>query len=72
MKLLYITTFNKNLYEQTGKNLIKTFLNNTEFGDMLVCYENMEFKNDSNRIISYNINESKYFKKWVKDNENNI
>lgn len=72
MKLLYVTTFNKNLYDQTGKNLIKTFLENTQFGDMLVCYEDMKFKNDSDRIISYNINESKYFNKWLKDNENNI
>ena len=39
---------------------------------MLVCYEDMEFKNNSDRIISYNLKESKYFNKWLKDNENNI
>ena len=39
---------------------------------MLVCYENIELKIDSDRIIPYNINESKYFNKWLKDNENNI
>lgn len=72
MKLLYVTTFNKKLYNLSGKNLIKTFLEKTKFGKMLVCYEDMEFESDSDRILSYNINQSNYFNKWLKDNENNI
>lgn len=71
-KILFITTFNEKLYNITGKNLVSSFIQNTEDCDLLVCYEDIEFDNNSNRIFSYKINNSEYLNKWLEDNKNNI
>ena len=72
MKVLYVTTFNQRLYDLTGKNLVKTFLENTTDSDLFVCYEDMEFKSESSRIKTYNLDKSKYFTQWLEDNKENI
>ena len=56
----------------TGKNLVTSFLQNTEDCNLLVCYEDIEFNDNSDRIFSYKINNSEYLKKWLEDNKNNI
>ena len=72
MKILYVTTFNQRLYDLTGKNLISTFLemtsvdDNLEKVDLFVCHEEMEFHSDSDRILTFDINESSYFTNWIK------
>ena len=72
MKTLYVTTFNQRLYDLTGKNLVKSFLENIKNGDLLVCYEDMDFDVESDRIIKFDIDKSEYFTKWIKDNDKNI
>ena len=72
MKILYATTFNKRLYDLTGKNLISSFLEKTKNCHLLVCYEDMKFESESDRIMTYDINDSVYFTKWIEDNQNNI
>jgi hypothetical protein len=56
----------------TGKNLVSSFIQNTEDCNLLVCYEDIEFNNNSNRVFSYKINHSEYLNKWLEDNKNNI
>jgi len=41
-KPLYITTFNRKLYDATGKNMINSFVNTMTEGNMLICYEDNE------------------------------
>ena len=78
MKVLYVTTFNQELYDLTGKNLISTFLNKTKESDELdkvdlfVVYEDMIFENESSRILTFDISNSKYFNNWIKENAKNI
>ena len=44
MKVLYVTTFNDVLYNKSGVDLIKSFIDKTTDSDMLVCYEDFNFK----------------------------
>ena len=68
MKVLYITTFNKNLYEKSGKDLIDSFLNKTTESHLLVCFEDFNFECDSDRVISYNIENDTFMNTWIKNN----
>ena len=56
-KILFVTSFNKKIYDFTGINLIASF--NTycqdENIDILVAYENFNFKNNNKNIISENV-----------------
>ena len=73
MKLLYITTFNLKLYEQSGHDLIESFLKHITFGDMLVCYEDIQFINpNSDRIKSYDMTNDKYMCDWLTVNAERI
>jgi hypothetical protein len=72
MNILYVTTFNKRLYNITGKNLIESFLNNNIDAKLLVCYENMDFDHESNKILKYDITNDEYLKKWLENNKYNI
>lgn len=72
MKVLYVTTFNQRLYDLTGKNLVKTFMENIKDADLLVCPEEMDFVSPSERIKVFDIGKSKYFTNWLEDNKKNI
>jgi hypothetical protein len=72
--ILFITTFNKDMYEKSGINLIKSFLLNTDMS-LLVCFEGFDFikhsKQDNiydERLIIYDILNDKYLKLWSKNN----
>ena len=69
MSVLYITTFNKKLYDMSGKNFIDTFLQYIKNGTLLICYEEFEFYHESDRIISYNIENDKYMNDWITKNK---
>tara|TARA_B100000073_G_scaffold347485_3_gene362008 strand:+ start:546 stop:1337 length:792 start_codon:yes stop_codon:yes gene_type:complete len=73
MKVLYVTTFNKKLYDQSGKNLIDSFLKHISCGEMLVCYEDIEFCNlNPERILEYNMEKDQYMCNWINNNKHNI
>ena len=72
MNCLYVTTFNKFLYEKTGKDLIKSFKSYIKNGDLLVCYEDFIFSDSSKNIISYNMENDEYMNKWLNDNKERI
>ena len=72
MKVLYVTTFNDVLYNKSGADLIKSFIDKTTDSDMLVCYEDFNFQYDSDRIIKYNLKQDKYMIDWLNTHKNII
>jgi hypothetical protein len=69
MKYLYVTTFNKDLYQKSGKDLITSFHLHITNGDLLVCYEDFNFSDDSFRVIPYNLEKDPYMNKWLQENK---
>ena len=51
MNILYVTTFNRKLYDQSGNDLINSFLDKNIDGDLLVCYEEIDFMCNSKNIL---------------------
>lgn len=74
-KVLFVTTFNKDMYDKSAKGLIATFLEKTRM-DLLVCYEGFNFvghaKQDNiyndERIMTYDISSDTFLKTWTKNN----
>ena len=56
-KILFVTSFNKKIYDFTGINLIASFNTYCQDDniDILVAYENFNFKNNNKNIISENV-----------------
>jgi hypothetical protein len=71
-KVLYITTFNKKLYDQSGLDLINSFLTTETNGELLVCYEEINFIHDDIKILSYDMTNDEYMLQWINTNINNI
>ena len=66
--ILYVTSFNKHLYDATGKNLLKTFIKYDIKDKLLITYED-DFKmleNDS--FIYYDFKKDAYLQNWLRDN----
>lgn len=72
MKILYITTFNERLYEMSGKDLLASFTSKINNADMLVCYEDFEFKTNQSNIFSYNLKNDEYMNTWLEKHKNII
>ena len=72
-KLLFVTSFNKDIYDCTGNNLILSFINNCkdENIELLICYENFDFTSSNNNIICENVM-SNFLKKILSDNKDVI
>lgn len=82
MNILYITTFNKKMWEVSGKNMVESFLRTNCEGKMLICYEGLKFsiKNFSpdmiakakDSVLLYNIEESEFLRSWLSENKDAI
>ena len=72
MSILYITSFSKDLYQATGREMVSSYLKSGIKETLLVTYEGFEFKNDDPRIASFDLNDSKYLQNWLKKNANII
>jgi hypothetical protein len=73
MKILYITSFNKILYDISGRYLIESFIEHmTEEDRLLVCYEGMKFQTENSKILLYNLDYDEYLKGWLEKNRYNI
>lgn len=73
MSTLWITSFNEKMYHATGKRLVESFLKyQPDDHQMMVCYENMEFKSDSSRIIPYPLHQSEFLNTWLQENQDVI
>tara|TARA_Y100001970_G_scaffold186363_1_gene226665 strand:+ start:9292 stop:10230 length:939 start_codon:yes stop_codon:yes gene_type:complete len=68
--ILYVTSFNKKIYETSGIKLINSFIKYIDNADMLVCYENIDLERRHNikGIIKHNLNNDKYLNDWLNEN----
>ena len=69
---LYVTSFNKPMYDMSGVHLLKTWIQYNPEQYLLVCYEDMKFRNTNKEIISYDLSDSEFLKSWLKQYENDI
>eukprot|EP00232_Nephroselmis_pyriformis_P023247 CAMPEP_0182857432 /NCGR_PEP_ID=MMETSP0034_2-20130328/3046_1 /TAXON_ID=156128 /ORGANISM="Nephroselmis pyriformis, Strain CCMP717" /LENGTH=266 /DNA_ID=CAMNT_0024988671 /DNA_START=766 /DNA_END=1563 /DNA_ORIENTATION=- len=73
-RVLYVTTFNRRLYEATGINLLNSFHNHQPDGDLLVAYEDdlpSIIVNTSN-ILFFNLDSDTYLQSWLTSNKDII
>ena len=68
MEILYVVTFNKRLFEKSGIDLIKSFVDNNIISKLLVCYEGFNFSHKSEKVIGYNLEKDQYMNLWMKNN----
>ena len=74
MKILYVTSFNRRLYEATGQRMIESFVYHKTEGDLLITYEDDLSKDipKHRKFIFYNLEEDQWLTKWLKENEDII
>lgn len=77
LRILYITTFNREIFEASGRKMLESFFSTKQNGDILCCYEGINpdksFKNFSSKQLKfYNLSESKFLNNWLKENEDVI
>lgn len=69
---LYVTSFNKAMYDLSGVHLLKTWVQYNPKQYLLVCYEDMKLRSTNKEIIPYDLSESEFLKSWLKKYENDI
>ena len=82
MSVLFVTTFNKKLYNITGRTLIQSFISHVSNADLLICYEDFDFLEEFNRekyqekfngtIITCDISTDTYMTNWLNENKSRI
>jgi len=72
MKILWVTSFNKTLFDLSGKKLVESFVKTGTDGTLLVCHENMNFTPDHPSVIGHELSNYPFLKNWLKRNENII
>ena len=74
MKTLYVTSFNKRLYEATGQNMIESFVYCKTEGDLLITHEDDldQIIPKHRKFIFYNLDKDQWLAKWLKENEDII
>jgi hypothetical protein len=66
--LLFVTSFNKDLYEVTGKRLIKSINRNKITGiysKVLVTYEDFNFEIKEKNFFTYNLKNDEFLNNWL-------
>lgn len=85
-KILFVTSFAKDMFKESGKRLINTFLkfqcskkfinpNDLQHSrKLLICYEKFNFDEiyNNNNLLSYDISKSEYLQNWLEKNKNII
>ncbi len=70
--VLYVTSFIEKMYDLTGKNMIESFYNTNQEGDILICYEGFDFESDEDNMFTYDLTEDSYLLEWLEDNKDII
>jgi len=69
MSILYITSFSRQLYNLTGKRLIKTFKNTGSEGDLLCYVEGMNPSAiEAENIFVKDMSNDRFYKRWYNSN----
>lgn len=74
MSIIYITSFSKDLYEASGKDMLKSYLDSGIQDTLVVAFEGFNMDNLFNdpRIIKYDLNKSIFLKEWLFNNQDII
>lgn len=74
MNVLYVTTFNKEIFRASGKAMVESFIDTQINRKILCCSEgfNYDEKFKKNNITSIDIAESKLLKSWLYENKKYI
>ena len=71
MSILYITSFNKSIYDLNGKNFIESFNKLMPNDIILLCIEDMEYISTKNNLV-YNLANDEYLNNWLENNKDII
>ena len=69
-RLLYVTSFNKELYQATGKDMLHSFLDTETEGDMLITHEDGVDKEieQHQKFLFHNLDTDPFLQGWLKEN----
>ena len=72
--ILYVTSFNKKLYEATGKNMIESFVKWKVEGDLLITFEDsLDLEIPKHRkFLFHNLDQDPFLKNWLDQNKDII
>jgi len=74
--ILYVTSFNKRLFNLTGKNMLSSFITKQIEGDMLIVYEDGIIHelptSNTQQFYYHNLNNVPELTKWFQDNKDII
>jgi hypothetical protein len=73
-KTLYVTSFNRKLYEATGRRMVDSFVEQEVEGDLLITYEDgvSEEIIESNKICFFDLDSDEFLHGWLEDNKDII
>lgn len=76
MKILYVSTFNQEIFNASGRKMLDSFFNTQINGDILCCFENIKPKGfkylKNKRFKYYDLVNSRFLKSWLKENREYI
>jgi hypothetical protein len=64
-QILYVTSFAEDMYNASGKNLIKSFINTNQNGNLLICYENFNYICNNEKIFGYDLFKNDFLQNWL-------
>lgn len=70
-KILFITSFNYDLYQATGRKMVETFFKHNPNSILIVCYEGFDYTVEHTNypnLIKYNLDDSQFLQNWLQDN----
>lgn len=68
MTLLYVTSFNRELYNATGRFLVNSFIETDSEGVLLLTYNDRPVYTRQENIIQFNLSQSLWLKKFFENN----
>src|SRR5688572_30602062 len=77
MKILYISTFNKEIYLASGEKMIESFFSTQNLGDIFCCYENLNYSKNfkflkNPRFSCFDLSKSFFLNSWLSENKDLI
>jgi hypothetical protein len=75
LRCLFVTSFNRDIYLATGKNLVRSFCQYAVDARLLACHEQTlasEIHPSSQRLITYDLDRSEFLHSWLESNKDCI
>lgn len=74
-KIIFVTSFNQEIYNISGKNLLDSFIKNMKNNILCVCHENVIFESwhyNISNLVMFNLSKYNYLINWLKENKDII